>query len=224
MIHPRTRLAAIAGSTALTLSLALAPAAMAQDGPEATIQSFMDAVAAKDFAAIPAFFCEAEAAQAAEFDLEALAAEMPDGMDAQQLLDAFVLEILPDTVEVLSQTDTEAVVDWAGTLTLDLDSEKLVPFVEGAIEMAGMEVDEATVEMFMTIVASEFQAESQDIDAQITLTAGPDGAWLICSDLEFGGADLIGGESDDGMADDEMSDDAMTDEDMSDDEMEEDGE
>ena len=43
------------------------------DGPEATIQGFMDAVAAKDFAALPTFFCEEQAGQAAQFDISALA-------------------------------------------------------------------------------------------------------------------------------------------------------
>ena len=46
MTNPRLRAAAVAGSLALSMSLALAPAAMAQDGPDATIESFMEAVAA----------------------------------------------------------------------------------------------------------------------------------------------------------------------------------
>ena len=94
------RAAAVAGSMALTMSLALGThAAMAQGSPEETIQGFMDAVAAKDFEALPGYFCLAEAAQAAEFDVSALAGEMPEGMDVQSLLDAFIFDISLDSVE-----------------------------------------------------------------------------------------------------------------------------
>ena len=215
MIDPRTRMAAVAGSMALTMSLAVAPVALAQDTPQDAIEGFMDAVVAKDFEALPGFFCEGEAAQAAQFDVSALAGEMPEGMDVQSLLDAFVFEVSLDSMEVLSESDTEAVVQVVGSMGMDLDQEALVPFVEAVIEMSGMEVDEATVQMFMGIVASEFEAQSETIDAEVTLVPGDNG-WLICSDLAFG--------SDDSM-DDEMSDDSMDDDSM-DDEMaeEEDGE
>lgn len=223
MTNPRTRLAAIAGSMALTTSLAVAPAAMAQDSPADTITGFMDAVMAKDFEALPGFFCEAEAAQAAQFDISALAGEMPEGLDVSGLLDAFVFDISLDSTEVVSQTEDEAVVRVVGSMAMDLNEEALVPFVEAIIEMSGMEADEATVEMFMAIVASEFEAQSESIDADVTLVPGDDG-WLICSDLDLGGDDMIDDDmddmSDDGMSDD-MADDDMdaADDDMSDDDM-----
>lgn len=215
MINPRTRMAAVAGSMALTMSLAVAPVVMAQDTPQDAIQGFMDAVEAKDFEALPGFFCAGEAAQAAQFDVSALAGEMPEGMDVQSLLDAFVLEASLDSVEVLSESDTEAVVQVMGSMGMSLDQEALVPFVEAIVEMSGMEADEATVQMFLSIVASEFEAQSETIDAEVTLVPGDNG-WVICSDLDFG--------SDDSM-DDEMSDDS-TDDDSMDDDMseEEDGE
>ena len=216
MIHPRKRMAAIAGSVALSLSMALAPATMAQDSPEATIQGFMDAVVAKDFDALAGYFCEAEASQAAQFDVSALAGEMPEGFDVQSLLDAFIFDISLDQLETVSQSDTEAVVRVVGSMAMDLDQDALMPFVETIIEMSGMEADEATVAMFMDIVASEFEAQSEEFDSEVTLVL-EDGSWLICSDLDFGGADM----TEDGM-DDGMSDDGMSDDDMSDDE--EDGE
>jgi hypothetical protein len=209
MTNPRMRAAAVGGSLALSMSLALAPAAMAQDGPEATIESFMEAVAAKDFEALPSYFCEAEADQAAEFDVSALAGEMPEGFDVQSLLDAFIFDISLDSLDLVSETETEAVVRVVGSMAMDLDQEALVPFVEAVIEMSGMEVDDATVEMFMSIVASEFEAQAETIDGDVTLIPGDDG-WLICSDLDFGSGESV----DDGMADesDDMSDDDMSDE------------
>lgn len=188
MTNPRTRMAAVAGSLALSMSLALAPAAMAQDGPEATIQSFMDALEAKDFEALPSFFCEEEADQAAEFDVSALAGELPEGMDVQSLLDAFIFDVSVDSMEVVSQTETDAVVHVLGSMAMEIDTEALVPFVEAIIEMSGMEADEATIEMFMALIASEFEAQAEDIDDEIELVASDDG-WLICSELDLGSSE-----------------------------------
>ncbi|MEX1335268.1 MAG: hypothetical protein AB1Z66_08220 [Candidatus Limnocylindrales bacterium] len=229
MIDPRTRVAAVAGSMALTTSLVLAPVAVAQDSPADTIMGFMDAVVAKDFEALPGFFCEAEAEQAAQFDISALAGEMPEGLDVSGLLDAFVFEVNLESTEVVSESEDEAVVRVVGSMAMDLNEEALVPFVETIIEMSGMEADEATVGMFMSIVASEFEAQSESIDADVTLVPGDDG-WLICSDLDFGGAETVDEDMDDmsdddldDMSDDDLDDDDM-DDDLSDDEMEEDGE
>ena len=215
MINPRMRVAAVAGSMALTLSLAAAPIAMAQDSPQDAIQGFMDAVVAKDFEALPSFFCEGEAQQAAQFDVSALAGDMPEGMDVESLLDAFVFDMSIDSMDVVSETEAEAVVRVVGSMAMDLDQDALLPFVEAVIEMSGMEADEATVGMFLSIIASEFEAEVETIDADVTLVPGEMG-WLICSDLDFGGTGM----------DDDMSNDDMSDEDMSDDDMdeEEDGE
>jgi hypothetical protein len=202
---------AVAGSMALTMSLALAPGAMAQDTPQDTIQGFMDAVAAKDFEALPGYFCVAQAAQAAQFDISALAGEMPEGMDVQSLLDAFIFDISLDSMDVVSQTEAEAVVHVVGSMAMDLDEEALVPFVEAIIEMSGMEVDEATVQMFMGIVASEFEAQAETIDADITLVPGDNG-WLICSALDFGDSSMSGDDATaDSTADTSMSDDTGSD-------------
>jgi hypothetical protein len=58
--------------------------------------------------------------------------------------------------------------------------------VTDIIEMTGMEADEATVEMFMSIVASEFESMSETVDGEVTLVAGEERPWLICDDLDFG--------------------------------------
>ena len=192
----RTRAAAVAGGMALTMSLALAPAVMAQqDTPEDTIRSFMDAVAAKDFEALPGYFCLDQAAQAAQFDLSALAGEMPAGLDVQSLLDAFIFDIQLDSVDVVSQTDTEAVVSVTGSMAMDIDAEALVPFVTQIIEMSGMEADQATVDMFMGTITSQFESQAEAIDAEITLVPNDEGQWQICSDLSFGESALMGEEA-----------------------------
>ncbi|MGD8486041.1 MAG: hypothetical protein PVG27_10295 [Chloroflexota bacterium] len=207
MIGSRTRLTAVAGSMALTMSLAAAPAVVAQDDPASTIQSFMDAVAAKDFEALPSYFCEAEAEQAAQFDLTELSAGMPEGIDVQSLLDAFIFDIQLDSLEVVSQSDTEAVVQVVGSMAMDIDPEPLMPFIETVIEMSGMEADEDTMNMFMGMMMAEFEAQAEDIDGEVTLVPGEERAWVICSDLDFGD-DMAEDMAEDDMADD-MSDDDM---------------
>jgi hypothetical protein len=182
------RMAAIAGSMALALSVMATPAVMAQDGPEATIQGFMDAVVAKDVAALPTFFCEAEADQAARFDMSALTGDM-EGLDVQSVLDAVIFDVQLDSLEVTSQTDTEAIVHIVGSMSIDIDPEPLVPLFEAVIAMSGMEADEATVDMFMGMILAEFEAQAEDIDADVTLVPGEDMAWLICSDLDLDGGD-----------------------------------
>ena len=70
------------------------------------MQSFLDAIEAKDFAALPSYFCEEFADQASTFDLTTLAGTLPEGTDAQALLDAFILDAEVTNLEVVSQTDT----------------------------------------------------------------------------------------------------------------------
>jgi hypothetical protein len=191
MTHPRGRAAGNGGSVALALALAAAPA-MAQDDPAATVSEFLDTIVAKDFDGLAGYFCEEFADEAARFDISSLAAGLPEGVDAQALLDAFILGVEVESLETVSQTDTEAVVHVAGTLSMDIDSEAIVPFVESMIEASGLEVDESTVEMFMTIVASEFTPMSESIEGDIELVAGEERPWLICGDLDLDGTTAAG--------------------------------
>jgi hypothetical protein len=225
-VHPvRSRGIAVAGGLVLALTLAAAPAALAQEeGPEATVVALMDAIEAKDFEALPTFFCEEFAAQAAGFDLSGMAAGLPEGTDAQSLLDAFILDTEVASVEVVSQTDTEAVVKLVATMSMGLNADALAPFIESMLAASGQEVTPDMVEMMTGMLSSEFVAESTDIDEEITLVPGDTMAWLICDEL---GADVADdGTDDDGTDDDGMDDDGMdadddgTDDDGSEDETE----
>ena len=199
MSNSRTRLAAVAGSLALSLSLVSAPAVMAQDGPEATIEGLMAAIEAKDFEGLPSFFCAEFADQMGVLDVGSLSEGLPPGMDVNTLLDAFILDTEIASMEVVSQSDTEAVVQVDGSLSMDIDAAAMVPFIEALLEMSGMEVTPETVEMFSGMMMSEFEAESTEISEEITLVPGEDGGWLICDEL---------GALDDGTGD-EMADESM---------------
>ncbi len=203
MSNPRTRMAAVAGSLALSLSLVSGPVVMAQDGPEATIEGLMAAIEAKDFEALPTYFCAEFADQMGVLDMGNLTEGLPPGMDVNSLLDAFILDTEIASMSVVSQSDTEAVVQVDGSMTMDINLEALGPFIEALLEMSGMEVTPETVEMFSGMMMSEFQAESTEISEEITLVPGDDGTWLICDELgavdaalgDEAGGDEMAGES-----------------------------
>ena len=180
----RSRVAAISAGLVVALSLVSVPAALAQEeGPEVTVQNLLTAIEAKDFEALPAFFCEEFAAQADMFDLSALAGTLPAGTDAQSLLDAFILDTEVASLEVVSQSDTEAVVKLLATMSMSIDVEALAPFIEGMLAATGQEVTPDMVEMMTGMLATEFAAESTDIDEEITLVPGDTMPWLICDEL-----------------------------------------
>jgi hypothetical protein len=191
MSNSRLRMAAVAGSLALSLSLLTAPAAMAQEAPpeaepgspQATIVALMAAIEAKDFEALPTFFCEEFAEQAGGLDFASMADEMPPGFDIDVLLDAFIFDVDIVSMDVVSQSDTEAIVQLEGSMAMDINTEALTPFIEALIEMSGMEADPETVEMFSGMMLAEFEGQAEDISEAITLVPGTDLAWLVCSEL-----------------------------------------
>jgi hypothetical protein len=180
----RSRVAVISSGLVLALTLVSVPTAMAQEeGPDVTVQNLLTAIEAKDFEALPAFFCEEFAAQADMFDLSALAGTLPEGTDAQSLLDAFILDTEVASLEVVSQSDSEAVVKLMATMSMSIDSAALAPFIEGLLAATGQEVTPDMVEMMTGMLASEFAAETTDIDEEITLVPGDTMPWLICDEL-----------------------------------------
>ncbi len=206
MSDSRTRFAAVAGSLALSISLVAAPVAFAQDGPETSVENLMAAIEAKDFEALPTFFCPEFAGSMGGLDLSGLAEGMPEGVDVDALLDALILDTELASVEVVSQTDAEAVVKVQGSLSMDIDADamgpffdSMGPFIESMMEASGMDVTPETVQTFTDMIKSQlmasFQPEATAIDAEITMIPGEDGTWLVCSDL---GA-MDGGTADESM-------------------------
>lgn len=200
MSHTRTRLASIAGGLALTAALVSAPAVLAQDGPEATIEGLLVAIETKDFEALPTFFCAEFADQVGALDMSALTEGMPPGMDASTLLDAFIIDTEIASLEVLSQSDTEAIVKLDASMSMDIDTEAMVPFIEALLEMIGTEVTPEQVELFSGMMLSEFEAESTDLSEEITLVPGESMAWVVCDELGS-----IDGAIEDGTADESFA-------------------
>jgi hypothetical protein len=212
MSNPRTRMAAFAGTLALSLSLVAAPAVLAQDGPEATIEGLLGAIEAKNSEGMSAYFCAEFADQANALDFSAMTEGMPDSPEVQSLFDAIILDVEIASLEVLSQSDTEAIVELVASMTMDVDAEAMGPFVGVMLEMSGMPITDENVEMFTGLMLAEFEAESTDISEEITLVPGETMPWVICDELGADEIDETEGMVDEGMVDegmdDEMSEDA----------------
>lgn len=183
MSHPRSRMAAVAGSLALSLSLVTAPAALGQDDPGATVEGLLAAIEAKDFEAIPGFFCDEFASQAEAFDLSTMAEGLPPGVDPAGLLDAIILDAEVASTEVVSQTETEAVVMVEGSLSMGIDLEALTPFIESLLEASGMDVTPDMVDQFSTMMGAQFETETLEISEEVTLVPGEAMAWVVCDEL-----------------------------------------
>jgi len=183
----RMRMVAAAGSLALAISLVSAPVAFAQDdSPVDTVNGLLDAIEAKDFESMPSFFCEEFAAGMGGLDFASMSEGLPPGMDVDTLLDAFIFDVEVESIEVLSQTDTEAIVELIGSMSMEINADALVPFIEGLLGTMGEDVTPDMVQMFTGLMLAEIPTESTDISAEITLVPGETMAWVVCSDLTGG--------------------------------------
>ena len=194
MSHPvrslRLRMIALVGGLTLALSVVVAPVAVAQDdGPEAAIQAFATAFENKEVEALPGLFCAEFADEIGGFDVASMTEDLPPGMDVQTVLGAFIFAFDIQTLEVISQTDTEAVVRIVATMTFDIDMDAIGPLIEALLSATGQEVTPDMVTMMTGLMASEFEGEAETIDEEVTLVRGEDGSWLICDELGSDDAD-----------------------------------
>lgn len=185
----RSRVAILAASLALSLSLLAAPAAVAQyDSPEAAVQGLLDDIGAANFEAIAGWFCEDFADQAAMLDMSQLSEGLPPDVDPATVLDAFRFDVMVESIETVSQSDTEALVRVVATLAMNVDVPALEPLIVAILEMSGQEVTPDMIDMVSGMMASEIAGETLDISEEIVVVPNEDGTWgKICSEL--GGGD-----------------------------------
>ena len=186
----RSRVAALAASLALSVSLVAAPVAVAQyDSPEAAVQGFLDDIEAGNLAAIGGWFCEEFAAQADALNMSELTASLPEGLDAQTVLDAFKFAVTVNSLEAISQDDTEATVAVDAVLAMEVDIPALEPVIVAILEGAGMEATPEMIASASGTLASTIGSESLDINEEVTVVPNEDGTWgKICSELGGDGA------------------------------------
>jgi hypothetical protein len=193
MLPTSRRVAGVGAGMLLALALAPASAALAQDGPEATILNLAAAIEAQQTDLLPTFFCPEQAAQASQFDVSTLvsgltAMGLPEGVDASMIAAAITLDPEITSTEVVSQTDTEAVVSIVGSLSIGFDPAALAPYIEAMLTAQGLEVTPDMVEAMTSMMAGMFASEAIDISDEVTLVPGESMPWVICDVL--GGGDM----------------------------------
>jgi hypothetical protein len=192
----RVRPLALAAGIALALGVTAAPAA-AQEGPEAPVLSLFAAIEDKRFEDTAGSFCPAFAGQAAQFDMaSAMAGSLPSGIDPQVAEDALVFAVSgpagegEPVITVVSEDADGTRLSVEGTLQVSLDPVGAEPFVRAIVEATlaaqGMELTEENVAAFTTLLGGQVVGQvafNEPISAQLVVTQGADGSWLICSPL-----------------------------------------
>lgn len=184
-LRPAPRRAAAAGGLVLALSLSTSPAVLAQGGPEQVLTDLMAAIEAKDFGNLGGFFCAEHADQADAFDISSMTTALP-GVDASLILDALILDTEVTTLEVVSQSDTEAVVKAEGSISTGLDPEAVGPLVEAILAASGQEVTPEMVEMMTGLLTADMAPTVVSLSEEVTLTPDGAGGWVICDELGGG--------------------------------------
>lgn len=232
MTHSRTRTAVIAGSMALSMSLALAPAAMAQDGPDAPMNEVLTAFSEGRFADATVPFCSAmeETALGGLGQLD----EMMDtgmGYDIGLVFGALSIDTSGLTVDVADEGDETAVLDVTGSIEVGTDEDGLIELLSVMLAEGDTPLDEEMVRGMLPMMQDQLDSMlggTVEVDEEVQVIL-EDGVWQVCDDLQSIGDALAGAmgaptggapaEADD-MTTDDMGEEAMNDDDMSaDDEM-----
>ena len=249
MTNPRMRLAAVAGTMALSMSLALAPAAMAQDGPDAPMNEVLAAFSEGRFADATVPFC-ASMEESALGGLGQLDEMMDTGMGYDLGMVFGALQIATDDLDVVIVDEGEetAVLDVSGTIDVGIDEDGLITLLSVMLAEGGEPLDEEMVRGLLPMMQDQLDGMlggTVDVNEEVQVVL-EDGVWQVCDDLQtIGdalagamGAPVGGGPADAGstdsmssddteadMPDDTMEDDTMEDDTTDDDDMEdEDGE
>ena len=216
MINPRMRVAAVAGSMALTLSLAAAPIAMAQDDSTFPVHEVLTAFAEGRFTDATEPFCESMEAEALG-GLGQIGALGSAGLayDLETLFGALAIDTSGLDVSVLEENADDALVGIEGTVEVGFDEEGIVSFVAAMMSTEGAPMDEETVEAMLPMMLPQIEAMlggAVAVDEDVRVIR-EDGVWQVCDDLSVlgdalaGALDGTGGQDDpsDDMSDDDMS-------------------
>ena len=193
----RMRLTALAGSLALTLSLTVAPAALAAegDGPESAVYCLSDALVEKRLEDVGQCFCADMEGEADRFDLgAAFAATMGDDFDLSLFLDAIDFEFDPLEVTVIEQSEDAATLAVNAIMNMSLNPEGARPILRFFLEITGEEVTDDMLDMLMTpAMLEEFEdsiaGEAQDLSTDSLEVNLENGEWCLGSPLEDFGPD-----------------------------------
>jgi hypothetical protein len=147
--------------------------------PAAAVNAALDALVAKNWAALPGLVCAAERASIADhYDL-AVQTYYPQEA-TQALVDALAIQVANRSVALTSSTTETATVKLGGTLTEEVSDDALLAFVAALAKGASPEptrdqLDRAS-KMFKASISSITLAPEVRVVAE-------GGGWLLCSDL-----------------------------------------
>jgi hypothetical protein len=176
----------------LALSLVGAPtlaATPSADDPVATVNTMLDAIAAKDAASVPDLICDQYKADAAQtFDIAGqIAAQfsaMAPGLDLQPFLDGLQVTVDGREVTLVSNDGTNAVVSVAGSLVIHVDEAATKDLVRALVAATGQEATDALIDAVMPSVLAQV-SQPQDITSDIAVV-NENGAWLVCQPFGAG--------------------------------------
>jgi hypothetical protein len=151
--------------------------------PVDVLANVVDAIQALDSDQGVAYFCaerESEMRDALDVGLADLAAL---GVDPDELLEAFSIDLGKIEYQELSRDDGEAVVNVSGAIRLDFDADVLKEVLRRATEASGSQVTEQELDLMVSL-ARIVAARGVPLDTDIRLIQ-EDGEWLVCDDLDF---------------------------------------
>jgi hypothetical protein len=186
MTHHRMRPAVVASSLALTMCLAAAPMATAQDDPTTPVNDVLTAFAEGRYADAATHFC-------AELEGDALGglsqidalAQMGLGYDLDLLFGALAVDVSGLEVGVVEEGAEEAVVGVDGTIEVGFDEDGIIAFMMAMFSTEDSPMDEETIRGMLPMMMPQIEAMvggSVEVDQDVRVVL-EDGRWQVCDDL-----------------------------------------
>jgi hypothetical protein len=151
--------------------------------PSDVVASVVDAMQTLDVDKASGFFCD-EMAGEMDASLTEGFAELEDlGLNPDELLDAFKLNMDDLEYEEKSKEGDEAVVHVSGNMSMEFDTEKLKGFFKKTAEASGQEVSDQELEFIVGIFDS-MGGQEAPLDGDVKLIK-EDGDWVVCDELSF---------------------------------------
>jgi hypothetical protein len=153
------------------------------DKPVAVVEKVVKAMETMDVEKASQYFCkdkQDELTQTLESGFEELE-QM--GMDPDELLAAFKLNMTDMKYEEKSVDGDKAVVGVSGNMSLDFDTDKLKEFFRKAAEAAGQEVTDEQLDMMMGMFTA-MGGQEAPVEGDVELIK-EDGKWVVCDELDF---------------------------------------
>jgi hypothetical protein len=160
------------------------------DGPTAVVEDVVDAMQSLDVEKASEYFCAEKKSELSAGLEEGFSELEAMGLNVDELLEAFKLEMKDMKYEEKSQEGDEAVVHVSGKMSIAFDADKLKEFLKKAMAASGQEVGDDELDFVVNLFES-MAGQEAPVDGDITLVK-EDGDWLVCDDLTFlEGGDLL---------------------------------